>query len=305
MEILSKCKPSDFISNLQEINSYFQARNKLAVISNIPRLIKIIQIFFETVLYYQANSSGKLYVNINGGLYKTQVNCHDINGKPVSYDLIDISEQFITNVMSDIKKNISTEIFKQLIELLNVVFSTPKISTSHKISIINSENKVFNQEWHIYVRLLPEKVALDSLQIRKNIIYHILQLPKKYLPDLKSFDQNVLALHSAYEFYIKTLIKVHISKNHYVDILTSIYVEFDRIDQLAKDEDVDVNRLIIFLLTQLVMQNNLFQLEKRDKVREIIDKYAKHIDEDKLQLVYDGLAFMNFPPKTGQGAKVH
>ena len=291
MYIINKCNPSSFIPNAQEIRNYFHARKQLSIISNTSRLINIIKIYFETLLFYQQHSSGKFYINIKGKLYKFQIEGHDEKGLPLVRDLTEIAEPLITNTISDIKKTINIHVFEQLIDLLNAILQTPRISTNHKIAIINSENKVFTQEWQTYVRSLPEEIAIQSLRIRKTFIFNILQSPKEYLPDLEYLEQNLNALYSAYEFYVKTLIKVYIAKNRFVDIISVIHEELHLINKHVDNKDINVDRLITFLLIQLVLQNNLFQLEQKDIIETTINEYIKHIEQDKLKVINNGLHF--------------
>ena len=141
------------------------------------------------------------------------------------------------------------------------------------------------------LRQLPEELALDTIKIRKNIIFQFLKSPKAHFPDLTQIDQNVDVLHKAYELYLKTTLKVHVSNNHYIDIIATIYDELEDVSEIDKHEYVDINRLCTFLLTQLVFNNNLFQIERKDRLREVIDEYINYIDKENSALIYDGLNF--------------
>lgn len=98
MLTIKKCKASKYIENLNEINSFIQAKKQINTITNTERLISLIKIYFETVLYYQDHSNKKCTVQIKGKLYTTEINAFDKNGKPIILDIIDISEQFIIGV---------------------------------------------------------------------------------------------------------------------------------------------------------------------------------------------------------------
>ena len=257
---IKKCKASQFIPNLRELSSYYNARKKISVITNIPRLIGIIRIYFETLLYYKNNSPNKFLVKIKGKLFEAKINGHDEAGNPISFDLEDISEHLIKDVIHDLTKIINPEIFYQVIQLLNSALLTTTLSVKHKISIINGENKVLENRWYALVRQLPEKLSLDTIEIRKNIIFQLLKSPETHFPDLTQIDQNINVLHKAYELYLKTALKVHISNNHYIDIIATIYDELEDVSEIDKHEYIDINRLCTFLLTQLVLNNNLFQI---------------------------------------------
>jgi len=292
---IKKCKASQFIPNLRELSRYYNdARKKFTVITNIPRLINIIKIYFESLLYYQDNSPSQFFVKIKGKLYEVKINGHDKTGQPVSFDLKDISERLIADVIYDLTKTINPAIFDQTMRLLNSILLTPKISARHKISIINGENKILENSWYTLVRQLPEKLALDTIEIRKSIIFQLLKSPKTHSPDLAQIDQNVDVLHKAYELYLKTALKVHISNNNYIDIIATIYNELKDVSEIDKHEYIDINRLCTFLLTQLVLNNNLFQIERKDRLREEIDEYIEYIeyiDKEKSATFYDGLEF--------------
>ena len=290
-ENINKCKASKFIPNLGEISSYYNARKNVPLITNIPRLIGIIRIYFETLLYYKDNSPRKFIVNIKGRLYEAKINGHNEAGQPISLDLEDVSDKLIKDVIYDLTKIINLEIFDQAIQLLNSILLTINISVKHKISIINGENMVIENMWYTLVRQLPEKLALDTILIRKNIIFQIVKSPQKYFPDLSNIDQNISALHNAYELYIKTLLRVHISNNHYIDVITTLYNELEDIKKNVPYEYINVKRWVTFLLTQLVLNNNLFQIERKDQIREIIDEYSDYIDKEKSKIIYDGLDF--------------
>jgi hypothetical protein len=290
-ENIKKCKAPKFIPNLGEISSYYNARKNVPLITNISRLIGIIRIYFETLLYYKDNSPRKFIVNIKGRLYEAKINAHNEAGQPISLDLEDISDQLIKDVIYDLTKIINLEIFDQAIQLLNSILLTTKISVKQKISIINGENTALENRWYTLVRQLPEKLALDTILIRKDIIFQILKSPQKHFPDLTNIDQNISVLHNAYELYIKTLLRVHISNNHYIDVITALYNELEDIKKNSQYEYINVKRLVTFLLTQLVLNNNLFQIERKNKIREIIEEYGDYIDKDKSKIIYDGLDF--------------
>jgi len=290
-ENIKKCKASQFIPNLSEIKSYYNARKKVSVIRDTVRLIGIIRIYFETLLYFKNNSPGKFLVKIKGKLFEAKINGHDETGNPISFGLEDISEQLIKDVIHDLTKTLNPTIFDQTIRLLNSIFLTPKIPTKHKISIINGENNVLKNRWYTLVRQLPEKLALDTVKIRKNTIFDLLKFPQKYLSDLTQIDQNIAVLNKAYELYLKTLLRVHISNNHYTDIIATIYDELEDISKYSQYDHIDVNQLCTFLLTQLVYNNNLFQIERKDEIGEIIDEYIDYVDKEESKLIYNGLDF--------------
>lgn len=90
--IIKPCNGSQFISNMQEISDYFTARKRLSLITNTKRLINIIKVYFETLIFYLENSPNKFHVKIKQKLYEAKINGHTETGQHVSLDLEDISK---------------------------------------------------------------------------------------------------------------------------------------------------------------------------------------------------------------------
>lgn len=290
---IAPCKDSKFISNMQEISDYFAVRKKIQVITNTTRLTNILKIYFETLIYYIENSPKKYIVNIGQKQFRTQINGQTEAGKNIALDLTDISDQIITNVISDLAKTLNTAIFGELIILLNSIVSSPRIHSKHKISILNSENNLPQGIWYALARQLPEKLALETIDIRKKFIFLIISSPQKHLPDEEHKSENLVSVHNAFELYIKTLLRIHIFNNHYDEtnlcLLSSIR-ELTK-EPICNIENLDKTRLISFLLTQLVLNNNLFQIERKDHIREIIEEYSEYLEEDTLGIINEGINF--------------
>ena len=197
MLTIKKCKASKYIENLNEINSFIQAKKKIATITNTERLISLIKLYFETVLYYQNHSNKKCTVQIKEKLYTTEINAFDKNGNPIVLDIIDISEQFIAEIIVEIKKTMNIELFEKLMILLNT-----QILISQRLLIINSENTSFPSEWDKLIRLLPEELAIKSIKIRKDLILKVLSEPSKYHNEAY-LDEFITSLNKSYIFYTK------------------------------------------------------------------------------------------------------
>ncbi|PUB78033.1 MAG: hypothetical protein DBO99_07990 [gamma proteobacterium symbiont of Ctena orbiculata] len=288
---IKPCKGSQFISNLQEISNYFAARKKLPVITNTTRLINVIKVYFETLLFYLDNSPNKFYVNIGDIIYESKINAHSTTGEPLSLDLEDISEQFVGYVTYDLAKTMNPRIFIEYIKLLNGIILTKKVAPKHIISIINGENKLPNDSWYTLIRQLPEKLATEAIEIRKDFIFKAAENTQLYLPGSQNRSENLLTLHKAYELYIKTLLRIHIYHNHFDEIFSTITNSLNELTERPESEFLDKRKLIGFLLTQLVLNNNLFQIERKDNLREFIQEYSEYIKDDISDVINDALNF--------------
>jgi len=277
---INTCKASEFLPNLKELNSYFQVRKNVSEITNVNRLANILAIYFKSLLYYEKNSSRKFEVKIKGELFEAKLNGHNSLGETIAVDLKEISEQLIVDVIGDLTKRNNIESFKHGIIVLNSILITPKIPAKYKISILNGENKVLLNNWSALVKALPEKLALDTIKTRKNLIFQILKSPLTHFPKGENFNENIEALHNAYELYIKTLIKIHIFNNHYVELFTSLYEELKYINKITDNKYIRKERLIGFLIIHLVLRNNLFQVERKDKIREVLSEYYSYITHE-------------------------
>lgn len=288
---LKKCNPSHFISNMQEISDFYAVRKKVPIITNTERLVNIIRIFFETLLFYIENSPKKFIVNIKKKQYQAKINGHKSDGQEISLDLEDISEQLIKNVILDLAKTINPEIFCRLVKLLNSIILTSTISPDHKLSILNCENSLPEGKWYTLIRQLPEKIAIETIEIRITFIFKILKSPNKYIPNRKYRDENLLSLHNAYELYLKTLLRIHIANNHFDEIKATLINSLESVIKMTGNEFFKTSQLVNFLLTQLVLNNNLFQFERKDDLREIVNEYTEYIEGDLSNIIQDGLDF--------------
>jgi len=288
---LRKCSSSDFIPNIQELSNYLQARKSIPVITHTERLINVLKILFESLLYYSDHSSEKYLVKINEELYEVKVNGFTHEGKAAEFDLEEISKQVIDNVILDLSKTINAKVFENLIKLLNTIIQSESISPLHKISILEAENKLPKNSWFLLVRLLPEKLAIETVDIRAENIFDMLAAPTKYLPDEEFLTENVKVLNSALELYSKTRLRIIIANNHFDELIPAITHDLRQVISRADYECIDTNRLVRFLTTELVLNNNLFLIEKKEQIREIVSEYSSYIDGALPEVVIEGLAF--------------
>ncbi|NOR56786.1 MAG: hypothetical protein GQ531_11355 [Sulfurovum sp.] len=293
MLTIKKCKASKYIENLNEINSFLQAKKKITTITNTERLINLIKLYFETVLYYQDHSNKKCTVQIKGKLYTTEINAFDKDGNPIVLDILDISEQFITNIIIEIKKTMNIELFEELLVLLNAILLNTQIPTPQRLLIINSENTSFPNEWDKLIRLLPEELAINSLKIRKNLILKVLREPLEYQKE-EYLDEFITSLNKAYIFYTRFSIKVQISNNHIIDIFKTIQDELNVLEILKDIKNADIKLIVNFLLGELITNNNLFQFETKNEIIDVIEKYKDHIDEEQSLTLKE---FVTFNPE--------
>ena len=287
---IKECEASQYIENLNEINSFFQAKKKIGTLTNTERLLRLIKIYFETVLYHKKYSSSKYFVKIKGKLYRAEINSFDENGNHIILDIVDISEKFITDVIKEIRKSIHIELFEQLVILLNSILVNGRISMLQKLAIINGENVSFPNEWDKLIRVIPEKLAIESLQTRKSIICKTLKDPLQYQSE-EHLENFILSLNKAYIFYTKFSIKVHISNNHVIEIFKTIQDELNVLDSIKDIKHADLKFIVNFLLNELVSNNNLFQFETKDEITNLIEEYNEYIDSEQLLILKESLNF--------------
>jgi hypothetical protein len=276
---------------MQEISDYYTARKRLTLITNTKRLINIIKVYFETLIFYLENSPNKFHVKIKQKLYEAKINGHTETGQHVSLDLEDISGQLVENVICDLAKTINPGIFAEVVQLLNAIILTPKIASRHKISILNGENKLPQGSWYTLLRQLPEKLAIETIYIRKYFIFQIIKSPENHSPDSKNITENISTLHRAFELYLKTLLRIHIYHNHYDETNLAIINNLEELIDQPNNNYLDKKRLVEFMLTQLVLNNNLFQIERKDRLRETIEEYSEYIESGTLSRIYEDVDF--------------
>ncbi len=290
MVTIKECKASKYIENLNEINSFLQVKKNIDTLTNTERLLSLIKIYFETVLYYQNNSPKKCIVKIKGNLYTTEINAFDENGNHITLDIIEISEKFITDIIKEIQKNINIELFEQLIIILNSILINGRISILQKIFVINSENISFPNEWDKLIRFLPEELAIESIKIRKDLIVKALKEPLKYQIE-EHLNDFIISLNQAYIFYTRFLIKVQISNNHIIDIFKTIQDELNVLDKIKNVKNANLKLIVNFLLSELIFNNNLFQFETKDEIKDIIEEYKEYIEEEQLLFLKESINF--------------
>ncbi len=289
MEYIKECKSSDFIKNLNEINSFFQAKKRHEILANSERLINLLKTYIETIIYYKKFSNEKFIVKISSSLYVAKINGVDNNGNNIELDILDIYEQFTTDIIKEIRKTISEQSFEKLVALINVILLNPNISIMNKLLLINSESISFQNEWDKFIRYIPESVATEAIDIRKKIILNTLKEPSKYQE--KEIDLFIESLNKSYTTLIEILLKLHISKNHKVEIFKTIEKELYELNKNKHISDDSKKLIISFLLNKLTLYNNLFQFEPTEQIRDIIDNYENYIDEEQSLILKENLNF--------------
>jgi len=293
MTQIKECKASKYIENLNEINSFIQAKKKIDTLDNTERLLNLIKIYFETILYHQTHSPSKFHVKIKGKIYESVLNAFDENGNPIKLEIKDISERFIIDVIKEIRKNLTVELFEKLIILLNSILVNRRVLKIHKLLLINSENNSFQNEWDKLIRLIPEKLATESLQIRKKIITEVLKAPSSYQND-EHLNEFIDTLNRAYIFYTKFLIKVQIANNHIIDVFKTIQDELNVLNSIKDIKHADIKSIVYFLLNELTSNNNLFLFDTKDEIKNVLEDYKEYIDEEQLSNLRE---FLNFNPE--------
>ncbi len=289
MQIIKECKSSDFIKNINEINSFFQAKKIHEILDDSERLINLLKTYIETIIYYKKFSNEKFIVEISNKLFVAKVDGVDNNGNNIELDILDIYEQFTTDIIKEIRKTISEQSFEKLVALINVILLNPNISIMHKLLLINSESISFQNEWDKFIRYIPESVAIEAISTRKKVILNTLKEPSKYQE--KEIDLFIESLNKSYITLIEILLKLHISKNHKVEIFKTIENELYELNKNKHISDASKKLIISFLLNKLTLYNNLFQFEPKEQISDIISNYENYIDEKQSLILEENLNF--------------
>lgn len=271
----------EFLDNAKEFKGYTSSRGTDARL-NPDKLINLLYVYFRSVLLYPSpqlreyNLTGR-----DGALYKLEFPGHDKAGNRRSVSLGEMSGTLLAAVCSDLLKSGQTVDIIRLVDLFTRALATPSLDKSHKFNILNAENTVLKQAFDSAIRKMPEREAQDALDIRRGLALSELQglnqTEVKTDAERESFYNIVIS-------YTRRRIEVLIAHNKFIDIFKYLY------DELKVSDD---KRIVAALLNDLVINNNLFLLERKEAVLETAAKYRRLIGEEQFARL-DGM--INFSP---------
>lgn len=286
MNVIIPCSQNEFINNATEINGYFQAKKSIAFVNNTKRLVALLELYFKTLLYYLQNSNQKYIVSIKPKSFVIKLNGRDENGNPKVLDLAEAGHALIKNVYSDLNLCIDQFYFEKLQEVIIAVLDTKSIPTAHKLLLLNQESETFGIVGDRIMHLISDDIARKSISKRIDFIYSFLKLPDNEVL-IKDKDK----LYEVYQHHLRNYLRNCIARNHFIDGLKFIYNEIERFDSIDPQVELDNNKLVFILLNTLCSYNNLYQIETKEKITEIIDDYKQFLDNEKSKFIQAGLNF--------------
>ncbi len=289
MKQVKKCLPNEFMFNMNELQSYRQAKKNNLLINTSERLILILKRYYETLIFYQENSRGKNIVLVKGITYKIEISGHDSDGKQVELELPDICEQLLKDVLTDIDNNLGAADFYEAIKLLSRILVSSKVQEIHKIAILNSEHLVFGERWKHLVCHLPEEDALEVINARKNVVLRLIS-NTSIIGATDYLESSIEDLHKSYNGWMKIQTRVLIFKNHFIDIIALLFNEAKVLNKIRLKE-IDRQSLIKSVLFEITAINNLFNLEYRERIDESFQRYITLLGDETMNLLHDDLYF--------------
>lgn len=289
--MIKPSKPNRFIVNMQEFNSYFVTRKKVKAITNTDRLLNLISLYFETLLRYRKINIGNNQVMINGRIFLAEINGVNKKGEEVKIGFDQIGENLITNILQDLKITLNTTSFLKYINICNEIIETKNIDISSKIDLLNAEGKSFGKQWQYLLFEIGEELALKSIELRKELVFTILKQKPNLLQNENESEDYLKSVYDSYDFLVKSAIRVFIFNNHFDSIFKFIYQEFEYFLQIPDEIELDDNRISFFLLRLLILNNNIFQLERQELIEEYFIDKEEFLTEENRNLIESDIKF--------------
>ena len=279
--MIRPCPKNQFLEKTKEISNYLSVRKKVKVITNVDRLLNVIRIYFELLLCFKQIDLGNFIVGIDGRKYRTVFGGHNKNGEPVELGLDEVGASLIRDIIGDFKLTLTNETFSKYINLANEIISSENIDVLFRIFLLNAEGQAFNNQWLYLLFDQDEEFAIKSIELRKDFIFKF--LIKNSLTQKTSEIIVQSSIYDSYEFLVKAAVKTFIANNHFDKIFTFLYQELSNFDSISEDIELDDNRIVNFLLRQLLANNNLFLIEKKDTINRYFEDYSEFLTDENLE----------------------
>lgn len=286
MRIIVPCLDKEFLNNANEINGYFQAKKKITVINNAPRIINLLNIYYKTLLYYFQNSKNKYEVKINNQLFQFKIFGTDEKGKEKEFDLAETASSLIKNIFFDLKNYIDISNFEKLQETIISILNTKQIPIEHKVLVLNHESESFVSGGDQLMYLISEEIARNAIFHKIEFVYNLIKKP-----DHQITIDNQDRIYEIYNNLLRSYLRNCVARNHFVDGLKFIYKEIERFDTIDPKIKVDDNKLVFILLNTLCSFNNLFQLEAKERIKETVDDFIHLLDKKNAEIIKENLNF--------------
>lgn len=283
------CKSSDFIKNSNEISSYIIAKKKDQKIDNADRLIRLLSIYYSSMLYYQSNKITKYFVKINGRTYKVSFNGTNENGDPVSIDIIEACDLIVTHIFTHLKGCLSFDKYEKFQMIIISILETDSINLNQKISLLNSDSGILGEINNQFSYQTNENIVYRYVSARINVLYSLFS-NKEIQSTISDFE----SIYKVFHLYIRLYLKSCVFRNHFTEGINFLKNELDRYDSIEEGIILDDNKIVFILLNNLTLFNNLFQLISKEELSDTIDYFSELLDSKNKETIY---ANLNFNPE--------
>lgn len=283
---LTKFSVKEFFKNITEFRGYIVSRKRQPKL-NPDKLVNLLYVYFRSVLLYPSPDMRKYCLTgLDGKLYQIEFPGHNKAGERRSVSLGEMSDTLLVEVCSDLLKSAHITHIISLVELFTKAIATPSLDKRHKFNILNTENTVLKEKFTDAIRMMSEEKAKEALDIRKSLAFSELQVLNQAKGKADSENEkNRESLYNILFKYIRCRIDVLITNNKFIDIFQFLYEEL---------EENDDKQIITALLNNLVINNNLFLLERKEAIRETAAERRSLIGEEKYAQ-FDEM--LNFSPE--------
>lgn len=132
--------PYDFLDNFIIFHQYMQYRKTLELL-NPEMLIKLLNVYFRSVLLYPSNTKKEYYITARTGeLMRLQILGHNEKGEKITISLPDMSASLLPEVCMDFVKSADSRQYEMMESLFESALSTPELEKVHKMNILDARN---------------------------------------------------------------------------------------------------------------------------------------------------------------------
>ncbi|RXJ94793.1 hypothetical protein CRV00_05535 [Malaciobacter molluscorum] len=279
---------------IPKLNNFLKNPNTL----KNNEIVDFLKSYYECLLYYEKNNIKKGLLNYNNeilvSIFKVKV-----NNNYYKADIRDIGISFTHTILEKFRKAILINEkldFEKLNSLIYSIFKSNDISDIQKFKLLWNEDQVFNIDWNVLLLSIEDKDAINTIQIKLDFIIKVLEKPQKFF---NNSEINDFISHSEINDFIKTinyiyikliytLLKIHMAKNHFVEIFVTIDSNLDRLD---KETNIEKKWIIFFLLEELILNNNLFHFRTKEEIENTLYKYENSMEKTEFDKLVTSVNF--------------
>jgi hypothetical protein len=143
---LKALTPYEFLDNSIIFHSYIKYRKTLQLL-NPDMLIKLLDVYFRSVLLYPSSSMNKYYITASDGrLMLLQFQGHNEKGENISISLPDMSASLLQDVCMDFIKSADLKHYELMENLFDRALHTPELDKIHKINILDAKSFILKNK---------------------------------------------------------------------------------------------------------------------------------------------------------------